>query len=288
MAGVKKFVFIIDDNPTTKALLEEQLLQGNLEKYLLDKGKKDELEQVRSLKLRPGEQISFVVQTEQTGLWDAVKLAKSEIVGDTFAVITPDDLILPATAGLPELAKHHQPGGITTSVEVVSQKDVSKFGIVECGSVSTDGALTVKGVIEKPALEDAPSDNMGRYMANAGRYILPVSLFDLYAPEKAATVKQEISVAHAINDVAGKLPVRAVLIPGTKYDGGSKVGLALANFNLYMDDPVLGPSILLALKLRGFKQAKHPLSSLWKSVVKASTVKAPLRKARQGLQVVRR
>ncbi len=237
-ACIKKFVFIIDTDPLNKALIEKHFLpQAGLEEHLRAKGMTDTLEQIERLELQP-EQIAFVVQKKQTGLWNAVKSARSEIVGDTFAVITPDDLILPAMAGLPDLARHHRAGGATISVEQVPQKDISKFGIVKYGDVGKDGVFSVEDVVEKPALKDAPSD-----MAIAGRYILPTSLFDRYVPDRAATVKQEISIAHALQAVAHDIPVGAVLIPGKKYDGGSKQGLALANIALYAEDPELAPAL---------------------------------------------
>lgn len=52
-------------------------------------------------------------------------------------------------------------GASQIMVEGVAQEDVSKYGIVDCGEVTSLGggqAAPMTRIIEKPSLEDAPSN----------------------------------------------------------------------------------------------------------------------------------
>ncbi len=236
-AGIKKFVFVVDDDPLNRELIEKHFLpQEGLEEHLTAKGMLDKVAEIRRLQLKP-EQLAFVVQDKPTGMWDAIERSRPFITGDAFAVISPDDLILPAMAGLPDLIKHHQRGTITIDVEQTPMEDISKFGVIKY-SDAADGTMAIEDVVEKPPQEEAPSD-----MAIAGRYIFPTSIFEAFTPAVKPSVKNEISLSHAIKGVSGVIPAYAAPIPGTKYDGGSRAGLAMANMRVYAEDAEITAAI---------------------------------------------
>lgn len=60
-------------------------------------------------------------------------------------------------------------------VQTVKDEDVCKYGIVDGERVS-DRVYTVKGLVEKPAVDEAPSN-----VAILGRYIINPGIFDILA-----------------------------------------------------------------------------------------------------------
>jgi UTP--glucose-1-phosphate uridylyltransferase len=146
-------------------------LQAELEA----KGKLAALEIVRNI-VSSHVKVLFVRQSSPLGLEHTV-LCAAPMIGedDPFAVLLPDDLI----DGYPEGAlKQMLPTAIETdgsvvAVEQVAKENVSKYGIVDMMSGKTAGSLAskLKGIVEKPSIEQAPPTN-----AVVGRYILHSSV----------------------------------------------------------------------------------------------------------------
>ena len=84
-------------------------------------------------------------------------------------------------------------------------------------------SIPLKGLVEKPASKDAPSN-----LAVLGRYILPYKVLDLLETTIAG-VGGEIQLTDAMAQMLGKQPFHAVTFDGNRYDCGSKVGYIEAN-----------------------------------------------------------
>lgn len=219
-AGIEHIVFVTGRN---KGAIEDYFdtvyeLEATLEK----KGKTAILEEVKRDVLAPG-CASFVRQQAPLGLGHAIWCAR-DIVGDEpFAVMLPDMLMLSQTPCLEQMTKAHaEVGGNMISVEEVPREDVSKYGIIDPVS-QTGNLIEMKGMVEKPAVADAPSN----YMIN-GRYILQPQIFDLLADQEPGA-GNEIQLTDSMLRLMGQQTFHAFAYDGATYDIGDKVGFLRAN-----------------------------------------------------------
>jgi UTP--glucose-1-phosphate uridylyltransferase len=123
---------------------------------------------------------------------------------------------------------YEQVGGNLVSVLEVPEEEVSSYGVITPGA--REGALTeVKGLVEKPKREEAPSN-----LIVSGRYILqPEVMRVLDGQEKGAG--GEIQLTDAMARMIGEQPFHAVTFAGKRYDCGSKVGFVEATLAISLD-----------------------------------------------------
>jgi UTP--glucose-1-phosphate uridylyltransferase len=191
------------------------------------------LEEVQVLR----EQMEFVAvyQEEPLGLGHAVLCAASAVGDEPFAVMLPDDNFIPSP--LPALVKNYEEQGMGgIAVKRVSDEEVSRFGIVDVESEEED-LYILKGAVEKPLLEDAPSR-----LAIMGRYVLPPEIFEHLLHIRPGA-KGEIQITDALHKVAATQGLTGVLFEGTYLDLGTWEGFVLANLQMSMKDPALAPRI---------------------------------------------
>src|SRR5690242_16790275 len=122
-------------------------------------------------------QVASVRQREALGLGHAVLMARELVGGEPFCVFLPDDIIHnpgdPCMAQLLRVyARYHAP---VIAVERVPRADVPKYGVLAVREVEPR-LYEVRDMVEKPAVEDAPSD-----LAIMGRYVLTPDVFDALA-----------------------------------------------------------------------------------------------------------
>jgi UTP--glucose-1-phosphate uridylyltransferase len=201
-----------------------------LEAELEAKGKKAELEIIRNI-VPSHVKVLFVRQASPLGLGHAVLCAAPMIGEDEmFAVLLPDDLI----DGYPEgclkqmLPTAIETGGSVVAVEQVALEDVSKYGIVDMdlsGIGATGPASKLKGIVEKPSIENAPSTN-----AVVGRYILHASVLrtlESQAPGAGGEIQLTDALAQQI-ETPGLYGHR---FSGKRFDCGNKRGFLVANIH---------------------------------------------------------
>ena len=115
---------------------------------------------------------SFVIQDQPLGLGHAVLMAKDLVGDEPFVVILPDDLVWHTEGATEQMLRvFEQYGASVVAVEEVSKESVSSYGVVDSSLVG-DRVHKVKGVVEKPDPESAPSN-----LAIVGRYILTPEIF---------------------------------------------------------------------------------------------------------------
>ena len=102
-------------------------------------------------------------------------------------------------------------------VQAVRDEDVCKYGIVD-GEKVADRICTVKGLVEKPAVADAPSN-----VAILGRYIINPGIFDILAETKPGK-GGEIQLTDALLTLALQEDMVAYDFIGKRYDVGNKQG----------------------------------------------------------------
>lgn len=194
--------------------------------------------------------IMHVRQGVANGLGHAV-LCALPLVGDNpFAVVLPDVIIddvlsNPKKDNLADMvAKFNTSRVSQVMVERVPQEDVSKYGIVDLeGSQLQPGeSAKMHKMVEKPALEDAPSD-----LAVVGRYVLSAKIWSLLAktPQGAGG---EVQLTDAIDALMEHEQVDAYYMKGSSHDCGSKLGYMMANVAYAVRHPELGEEFSEFLK----------------------------------------
>ena len=142
-----------------------------LEYFLRNGGKTDYLKEVESISELAD--IYYVRQKEQKGLGDAISCAKKHIDGEAFAVLLGDTIAqseIPCTKQLINVYDKYK--STIIAIEEVPRDRVERYGIID-GIKIEDSLYKIKDLVEKPKLEDAPS-NLGIL----GRYILTTEIFD--------------------------------------------------------------------------------------------------------------
>lgn len=218
-AGIDTLIFVTGRH---KRAIEDHFDSNpELEKALSAKGMHGQADMVRNI-LPEGVECVFVRQAEQRGLGHAV-LCAARIVGDEpFAVLLADDFIVADGAGATAdlICAFEATGKSQLSVMKVDGKNISKYGVVVPGADDN----SVKGLIEKPKYENAPSD-----IASIGRYVLTPNVFEVLRRLKPGAAG-EIQLADAINEMAANSGVASTELKGLRFDCGSVPGYLNAIF----------------------------------------------------------
>ncbi len=218
-AGITEMIFVTG---RSKRALEDHFdSHPELERELEEKGKTELLALARDIVTPPGLDINFVYirQPQALGLGHAVLCSRPVVGNDPFAVLLPDDLIDARQPCLGQLisVREARGGGSVLAVEEVAPESTNKYGIV---SVDDTGLQTsrLRGIIEKPAPEKAPSR-----MAVIGRYVFEPAIFE-YLEKVQPGVGGEIQLTDAIAMSLDDVPTYAHRFEGTRFDCGSKQG----------------------------------------------------------------
>lgn len=224
-----------------KGAIEDHFdISTDLEGFLASKGQEELLKMVREVSRMVD--IISVRQKEPRGLGHAVHCAKAAVGDEPFAVMLGDDVVdsqVPCLAQLLKVFAKYK--STVVALELVSDSDVDKYGIVE-GEEVEPGIVKIKNLIEKPPIEEAPSN-----MAVIGRYILTPRIFSAIeglAPDG----RGEIQLTNALQDIANSSEVYGVVFEGTRYDAGNRFGFLVANIVYALKDDELGPQLREYLK----------------------------------------
>jgi UTP--glucose-1-phosphate uridylyltransferase len=209
-----------------------------LERYLEQRGKTAELEEVR--KITELINVAYVRQGEPLGLGHAVLVTKNLIGDEPFAVILGDDVIDANPPALKQMIEvFHRVDGPVLAVERVPPEDVSSYGVVKIDESATGlgrGVHRISDLVEKPRREDAPSN-----LAIIGRYILTPDIFTALAAIKSDRTG-EIQLTNGLRHLLKSRPIYCCEIDGIRHDTGNKLGFlkALVYFALRRPD-LAGP-----------------------------------------------
>ena len=223
-AGIEQMIFVTGRGKT--AIVEHFDIAFELETTMSERGKAlDILEPTRAV---PGDIIT-VRQQVPLGLGHAIWCARAIVGDDPFAIFLPDELMIGSPGCMKQMVDAYQEvGGNLISVLEVPQADVSSYGVIDPGE--SRGALTeVKGLVEKPPVDQAPSNKI-----ISGRYILqPEVMRTLENQGKGAG--GEIQLTDAMARMIGSQPFHAVTFDGRRYDCGSKVSFVEATLALALE-----------------------------------------------------
>ena len=234
----------IVDKPTIQYIIEEAVASGieeiliitgrskkciedhfdksvELELELEKSGKDEMLKIVRDISDMVD--IHFIRQKEPKGLGHAISCAKTFVGNEPFAVLLGDDIVY--NEGKPCLKQlidcYDEYNTSVLGVQTVEAKDVNKYGIVN-GIHIEDRVYKVKGLVEKPAVEEAPSN-----VAILGRYIITPRIFKILEETKPGK-GGEIQLTDALLNLISEEAMYAYDFEGTRYDVGDKLGFLKA------------------------------------------------------------
>jgi UTP--glucose-1-phosphate uridylyltransferase len=214
----------------------DELLEDTLE----SRGKTEQLNKVRAV----NEMITAVSvnQDRPLGLGHAIGCAEDALDEDedAFAVLLPDDLVLPFGVMNEMIEVRKRYGGTVLCGFEVPEEEVSNYGVFEIAEAdgADDQVRRVTGMVEKPDAADAPSN-----IVATGRYLLDRSIFDALRrtePGKGGEIQVTDAIAKLIDEGH---PVHVYVHRGNRHDLGNPGGFIRACVDFALDDPSYGPSL---------------------------------------------
>lgn len=239
-SGIEDIIIVTGKN---KRAIEDHFDRAlELEMVLREKGEEELLRLIEDISNMVD--IHYVRQKEARGLGHAVYCARKFIGGEPFAVLLGDDLIEAEVPCLQQLLDVYEDvQSSVLAVQEVSLSDVEKYGIIKpAGPADEKGLLRVEDLVEKPALDKAPS----RY-AVIGRYIITPEIFAILENITPGS-GGEIQLTDALRELVKSQPIYACLFRGVRYDVGDKLGFLQATVKMALTRPGLGESFRSFLK----------------------------------------
>jgi len=229
-AGIKEFIFVTSRG---KSALEDYFDHApELESSLRKKGKKELLKTLKSTNMESGA-IAYMRQHKALGLGHAVWCARRLIGNEPFAVILPDDVIAAEKPCLQQMVEAHaETGGNMVAAMEVAPDKASSYGVLDIAK-DMGSMVSVRGMVEKPAPEEAPSN-----LAVIGRYILtPKIMRNLNKMKSGAGGEIQLTDAIA-QEIEKSDNVYGYRFRGQRFDCGSKAGYLQATvaFGLARDE----------------------------------------------------
>lgn len=257
--AVPKELLPIGDTPTLQLVIDEALGAGiehivvvssrnkpAVEQYfapapeLLDalhaSGKTALAERVRSI--GSDWKVTIVYQDNPRGLGHAVGCAAEAIGDEPFAVMLPDELM-----GDSSLLAHMNgvcasTGGSVVALKEVPHEDVGRYGVIDpAGPVDADGVVPIRDMVEKPPVDEAPSD-----LVIIGRYVLTPDVFGEIATGRPGALG-EIQLTDALRAQAARSPFHGVISQIDRFDTGTPYGFLTAAIELGLRDATWGKDL---------------------------------------------
>ncbi len=262
--AMPKEMLPIVDKPTIQYIVEEILASGieeiliisghakraiedhfdsspELEMHLYEHGKMELLKEIQKISAIT---VHYVRQKHMRGLGDAILCAKTFMDNEPFAVILGDDVVY--TDGKPALSQlidvYDRTGTTVLGCQEVAPEAVSSYGIVKGQATDDPRLLKVEDMVEKPAVNEAPSR-----MAVLGRYIITPDVFPILEETKPGK-GGEVQLTDALRVMAHNENVYACAFEGRRYDVGSKEGFLEATVEYALRREDLGPDFAAYLK----------------------------------------
>jgi UTP--glucose-1-phosphate uridylyltransferase len=228
-AGIGQIIVVTGRDK--RAIVDHFDISFELEHYLADRGRREELQLVR--KISDMVDLTYIHQKEPLGLGHAVLMAKDLVGNEAFGLSLPDDIIQAAVPCLRQLADLHAREQCTVvALHRVPREQVPRYGIVQ--PRRSDGRVhEIADMVEKPAIADAPSD-----LAIIGRYILTPDIFE-HLERTRAGVGGEIQLTDGLRSLAQSGRVIGLEFDGTYHDVGTVLGFLKTSIAFALERPEL-------------------------------------------------
>ena len=212
-----------------------------LEYYLNDRGKVEELAQIKTISELAS--VCYVRQKEPLGLGHAILVARPLVGAEPFGVFLGDDIIgfAPQPCMRQLLDVYDKYDGPVIAVERVPRERIDQYGVIAGRNI--DGNVwEISDLVEKPRAEDAPSD-----LAIIGRYVLTPDVFEILAATRADR-RGEIQLTDGLRTLRQQRPMYAVEFAGKRYDTGDKLGFLKATVEFALARPDLADAFRAYLR----------------------------------------
>ncbi len=217
-SGIEEILIVTGRN---KKCIEDHFDRSVELELELEKSNKDEmLEMVKEIS--DIADIHYIRQKEPKGLGHAILCARAFVGDEPFAVLLGDDVVdseVPCLKQLMDCYDEYKTSIL--GVQTVPKDDVNKYGIVD-GLHIEDRVYKVKNLVEKPAIEEAPSN-----VAILGRYIITPQIFNILEETKPGK-GGEIQLTDALETLISQEAMYAYNFEGKRYDVGDKLGFLQA------------------------------------------------------------
>ena len=205
-----------------------------LEVSLEASGKHELLAEVRGL--ADLADIHYVRQGEALGLGHAVSVAHKHVGEDPFVVMLGDDIMVEHSTVLADMiAAYERTRSSVIAFKSFPPEEISSYGCADAEPTDEESLVRLRGIVEKPKAEDAPSD-----LAVMGRYVFTPAIFDAIDRTKPG-VGGEIQLTDAIAILLAEQPVYGFVFDEGRFDIGKKLDYLRATVELALDREDLGP-----------------------------------------------
>lgn len=237
-AGITEVIFVTH---SSKNSIENHFdTSFELEAILEKRVKRQLLAEIQSI-CPPNVTTYSVRQGLAKGLGHAVLSAYPLVENEPFAVVLPDVILDEYHSNLKKdnlaamIANYHQTKHSQVMVEPVPKDKVTSYGIVDCNGarITAGQCALMSGVIEKPGIESAPSNQ-----SIVGRYVFSEKIWPLLANTNPGT-GDEIQLTDAIAELIKYDPVDAYCIVGKSHDCGNKLGYVQAFIEYALRHPAM-------------------------------------------------
>ncbi|MGV3026491.1 UTP--glucose-1-phosphate uridylyltransferase GalU [Clostridium thermobutyricum] len=243
-SGIEEILIITGRN---KKCIEDHFDKSiELEMELEKSGKEELLELVKDISSMVD--IHYIRQKEPKGLGHAIHCAKTFVGNEPFAVLLGDDVVYNEKPCLKQLMECYEEYKTSIlGVQTVLEENVSKYGIVN-GIHIEDRVYKVKDLVEKPSVEEAPSN-----IAILGRYIITPQIFDILENTKPGK-GGEIQLTDALKTLISQEAMYAYNFEGKRYDVGDKLGFLEATIEFALRREELKGEMLDYLENRSWEK----------------------------------
>lgn len=238
-SGIEEILIITGKN---KKCIEDHFDKSVELEMELDKNHKTELlELVKDISDMVD--IHYIRQKEPKGLGHAISCAKTFVGDEPFAILLGDDIVYndekPCLKQLIDCYNEYKTSIL--GVQTVDEENVSKYGIVD-GIPVENRVCKVKGLVEKPSMDEAPSNT-----AILGRYIVTPKIFDILHNTKPGK-GNEIQLTDALLELIKEEAMYAYNFEGRRYDVGDKLGYLEATVEYALRKPELRDEFIEYIK----------------------------------------
>ncbi|MFH1078287.1 MAG: UTP--glucose-1-phosphate uridylyltransferase [Patescibacteria group bacterium] len=216
---------LVITNPADRTIAAHFAENEDLSAWLEKKRRVDILDELRGLCSTVN--LTFMPQSGPYGSGTPILNAREFVAGEPFAILLGDEIFVGATPRLRQLLDTYD--RLQNPVFGVIETDdqgTKRYGIVDPGPEVSPGIVEMKGTVEKPGPELAPSR-----LACVGSYVLTPDIFDFISLD-ARDARGENSLVEAYNGLRTTRPFYAVKLVGEYYDTGSTAGWLRANLAL--------------------------------------------------------
>lgn len=242
--SIQKELLNVVDRPALDYVLGEVAASGIPEALVVVGDRSDDV--IRYLEHaehpRPagcGLRVSVSAPVPPSGLGRSVLEAREVASDAPFALLLGDNIMTSRVPVLSRLIEVHQAtGSSVVALTKVRPEQSHLYGCAVIGEELPDNVVVVRGFVEKPSPDEAPSD-----VGIIGRYVLMPAIFGVLERLPRGR-NNEYQLTDALNILAQTGVLHGVVFDGVRFDIGSKAGLIEAIIGLALERPDLRDSVV--------------------------------------------